>query len=365
MLRRILFLAPFVAALALVAGAMRLLAFLAGQPYVPYNPDLEGAKIVASRDRARDNPSVKYDLIFGGTSRTLADYDTEIAAAELGRRCRADRHLTSYNLGRLALFYSVFLDYLRTSELPKLLVLEFSPHVLLDYSPDGKPRPPQEARADWLGYEAYRSRLKLDEVVFTGAAESALGLSDLIQMNPGHLVLIVRALRRHPDNRLARLYYMLRSTQGEGVRIGDAGQVLYRIYFPGRDAAKLVDDVESEYGKYVGWLASPPDPDAWRSFTGILDLFASGGQVVVVRPPVAPEIYALENKRQAAMIADVAAYLRGRGVAYIDMNGGDYFSTDRTHIDWYDTARLSRDVARRLAEVVRPGILSPSPCSSE
>lgn len=365
-MRRILFVAPFIVVLALVAGAMRLLAFLADQPYVPYNPDLEGARIVESRDRARADPNAKYDVIFGGTSRTLADYNTESVAALLGERCGADRRLTSYNLGRLALFYSVFLDYLRASEPPKLLVLEFSPHVLLDYSPGGKPRPQEDARSDWLGYEAYRARLKLDEVIFAGAVEAALGLSDLIQMNPGHLVLMIRALQRHSDQWLARLYYMLRSTQGEGVRIGDAGQVLYRIYFPSREAAKLVDNVESEYDKYVGWLSSPPDADAWRSFTQILDLFESGRQVVVVRPPVAPELYALENKKQGAMIEEVTGYLRRRGVAYFDMNDGDYFSTDRTHVDWYDTARLSGDVAGRLVKVIRPGLFSPgSSCSPE
>ena len=74
-------------------------------------------------------------------------------------------------------------------------------------------------------------------------------------------------------------------------------------------------------------------------------------------------MYALEEQTHGDLIARVARYLEDQGIPYIDLNPGDYHSTDLSHIDWYDTARLSADFAKRLAPVIRPGLFGPAGCS--
>jgi len=353
-MRKLLLLFPFVVVLAALAGGMRLLAFVAGQPYVPYNADLSGARVLQQREAVESQLPSGYDVLFAGTSRTMADFDAHAIGVTLTRRCGLARPLPSYNVGRVANSYGGFLAMLRRVELPKLLVLEFSPHVMLgDTSGNADP-----ADAPEPIYQKYRRKLTVAQTLFSGEILGAFGLDEMMNLRPGQLVLIVRALERHKDHRLARLYYMLRSAQSIGMRATDSGQVLYRTYLPNRAAAELTGDMASEIRVYERVLSAPPDPHAWQSFTKVLALFGSDRQVVVVRPPVDPRLYALENEKQGPMVARVKAYLHAHGIAYIDLNGGGYYTTDRNHIDWYETARLSRDFARRLVPVIHPGLFA-------
>lgn len=363
-MRKLKLVIPFFCVIAVLAGMMRLLAGLAGERYVAFNPELAGAVILEHRARlAQGDYPPGQDFYFAGTSRTMADFAPGPVAAVLNRRCDADHPLTGYNLGNVADDYGAFYTQLRRVGLPRLLVLELMPRVLLD-DPTGahgvEARPPSGALE--RSYRDYKTRMSIFETYVAGGTREFLALGDLVNIRPGQLVLLWQALQNR-DDRLARVYYALRNFQGSGSRMADRGQVDYRSYLPDRRAASLSGDSASEYQAYAVWLKAPPRAAAWQDLVNILDLFGPDREVVVVRAPVAPVMYALEERTHGDLLARAARYFNERAIPYIDLNPGDYHSTDLSHIDWYDTARLSEDFAKRLASVVRPGLFGPAGCT--
>ena len=350
MVRRIAAIAPFFIVVIVLAGAMRLLAFLAGETFTPYNPDLEGARILAHRaDLIEGDFPRGYDVLFAGTSRTMADFAADDIATDLGEACHAGRRIAGYNLGNVADSYQEFLARIRHIDRPRLLVLEFSPHVMLEDAPAAPPRANRLVRV----YRRYRTNLAIFETMFAGWLKGQLGIAELIHLQPGQWQKLAQTMPRGDGRDLARLYYLLRVFQGYGTRIAEAGQVYYWTYFPNPAAAQLVDGAASEYDLYTSLLSAQPSDSAWRSFGEILDLFDAAHQIVVVRPAVSAPIYRLENAKQSELILRVTRYLRDRGIAYIDLNPNEYRSTDGSHIDWYDTKRVSQDLAARLSRFIR------------
>jgi hypothetical protein len=360
--RKLTLILPFVAILAVLAGMLRVLAVLAGESYIAFNPELEGARILEHRARlSQGDYPPGYDFYFAGTSRTMADFSPGTVAAVLNASCHADHALRGYDLGNVADDYGAFYDELRRVGPPRLLVLELMTRALLEdpTAVHGVAAAPQ----GWLNrdYRDYKTRMSILETYVAGGARALLGLGDLVNIRPGQLVLLWHALQ-HRDQRLARVYYALRNFQSNGSRMAEGGQVDYRSYLPDARAAALSGDSASEYQAYAVWLQAPPSAASWQDFVHILDLFGSDRQVVVVRAPVDPAMYALEQQTHGDLMARAAQYLGGRGIAYIDLNSGSYHSTDLSHIDWYDTARLSEDFAKRLAPVIRPGLFGAAGC---
>jgi hypothetical protein len=361
-MRKLRFILPFLLVIALLAGTIPLLALLSGESYTPFNPELEGARILAHRARLQQGlypPG--YDFYFAGTSRTMADFAPGPVAAILNERCRPEPGVTGYNLGNVADDYGQFYVQLHRVGAPRLLILELMPSALLASADAATDAAPQDTGRLNQAYRAYKNMTSIFEAYVTGDARKLLGLGDLVTIRPGQVVLLAQALRQS-DQRLARLYYMLRNFQGDGSRLAELGQVYYRSYLPDRRAAALSGEAASQYATYVALLKAAPSAAAWDNFVRILDLFGADRQVVIVRPPVDPTLYDLEQRTQGELMTRAARYLEERGIAYIDLNPGDYRSTDLSHVDWYDTGALSRDFAARLAAIIRPGLLGPGRC---
>lgn len=351
-MHRLKLLLPFIVILAVLGGTMRGLAFISGEPYRPFNPEREGARILEHRARLEQGEYPRgYDFYFAGTSRTMADFAPGAVANVLDESCATGHSLKGYNLGNVADDYGAFYKNLRAFGAPRLLVLELMPGALL-----ADPFKAEAAETEPPGrfnrlYRDYKTETAIFETYVTGEARELLGLGDLITIRPGQLMLLAQAFEG--SDPAARLYYAFRNFQGNGSRLADDGQVYYRSYLPDLRAAELSGNSGSEFQAYRSrLLREPPDAQAWQSFVNILDLFGSGRQVVVVRAPVDRMMYALEQQTHGELMARAAQYLQRRGVAYIDLNPGDYRSTDYSHIDWYDTGRLSLDFARRLARAI-------------
>jgi hypothetical protein len=72
--------------------------------------------------------------------------------------------------------------------------------------------------------------------------------------------------------------------------------------------------------------------------------------VVLVRPPVHAELYAIENHLQGDAVRRTEAFLAARRVPYIDLNPSHLSSADRSHVDWFDTPLARRLLADRVVE---------------
>ena len=361
-MRKLLLILPFALVLGMLAGTMRVLAVLGDVSYRPYNPDAEGARILEHRARLLqgDYPP-GYDIYFAGTSRTLADFAPSTVAQVLNRRCTGGQAITGYNLGNVADEYGPFFSVLRRVGPPRLLVLELMPTALLE-APTRREHGGAQP-TDWMNnyYRDYRNDRSIFEAHVTGWLRGALGLQDLINVRPGQLLLLARLLLG-ADHRAARLYYMLRDFQGNGAQLTELGQALYRSYLPDRHASELAGDSASEYVNYTRLLRERASKDAWDDFVRILDLFGNNRQVLVVRLPVDPSLYQLEESTHGDMMKEAARYLRSRGIAYFDFNPATYRSTDLSHLDWYETEQFSRDFAQRLAGAIQVGVLGQSLC---
>ena len=216
-MRKLILILPFVLVLAVLGGAIRFTAFIAGETYIPYNPELEGASILDHRARLREGEyPASQDFYFAGTSRTMADFTPGIVAHSLDDRCKPDHPLAGYDLGNVADAYGDFLAALSGAALPRLLVLELMPHAFLrDPTDTGAVLPASGFHRD---YEDYKTITSIFEAGVTGNARQILGLGDLVTIRPGQLVLLTRAAR-NGDDRFARIYYALRNFQGNAQHV--------------------------------------------------------------------------------------------------------------------------------------------------
>jgi hypothetical protein len=341
------FMLPFLLILILEGNALWALARISGEPLIALNEQREGALILERRERLiQGHLPHGYDIVFAGTSRTMADYAASEIARNLTERCKLTRSLTAYNLGNVSNYFDVFSPLTGDAEGFRVLVLEFAPHTFLHH---------KENTVEEKSYERYRNLIKRFETWTTGAAKHALGLDNMIQVNHGMIDMLYS--KRHENNFSSRTFlYMLQGAKGYGQSIQPDGQVFYRAFMPDRTPGPLL---QSLYGTELSafqsiHLASPWDDIAWKAFTDIIRKFTvPGKQIIIMRPPVSSAMYSLENEMQAGTILRVREYLHSKGIPYIDMNPTPYYSTDMSHIDWYDTPLLAKDVARRLEKTIR------------
>jgi hypothetical protein len=288
----------------------------------------------------------------------MADFSASRLVGALGRRC-ATETLSAYNLGNVANSYAAFEAVLDKLPLPKILVLEFSPHVVLGHAPP--------ERLNEGMFQRYRSLIREFELLLAGRLRQVLLLEDPLVINGDALRTAVEQARTGKTD-LQHLYYAMRSAHGYGQRLQPDGQVYYRSYLPDRRAAGKLTGASSEYGAFESiHLAGSLDPDALSALERIVQRFRADRQLVIVRPPVSGEIYELENRMQRDAIDRVTAFLSRLGVPYVDMNPSPYQFTDLSHIDWYDTAEATASLAQRLDRAVEWNRFQPEgrPCPAE
>jgi len=329
-----------------VSQGQRLLAGLAGVDYRPDFQALQGERIIAYRQRVLEHALPgSVDLLFAGTSRTMADYDVSRIARRLISAGGCDHEPLAYNAGNIANYYDAFLRWLRQGQShAKVMVLEFSPHELLRHQGQTT-QPAGEAL-----FQRYRQGIAAFERRFSAYFLYYLGFGDPLRLNvPVHAV--GRELRA---GHLAAAFSLMRVVNGYGQVLQGDGQVYYRNYFTRAWQSRLAQPLMSELDTYASMnLRHAPDPIAWSAMQAIIQLAASRGtRLVFVRPAVSAAMYRLENRMQGKLIARFTGYLRQQGVPYIDLNPAQYASTDDSHIDWFDTPAL----ADRLAGLLMPVI---------
>lgn len=338
---------PFVIILIVCGQALNLIGLICGAQLESYNQNLEGARILLYRRGLADSTSLKkIDILFAGTSRTMADYDPEIFAETLAKNIPLPSTPTGRNLGNLANYPDTFESYLNSGQVhPKLLIIEFSPHMFV--------LPDEVAEKSDL-YSKYRLNTRIQELFIDGWIRKMLGLDDLGWLSPSALLSLTntRSARRLTCG--GKLDVIRLNAYGYGQRLKEGGQVPYHVYLPDRQAAESMRQFAStEYAEYknVYLVGSFKDPE-WEAYKRIIRSVQSHGSVVVVRPAVDPALYALENQQLPSVIGTVTQYLASNEIPYVDMNPNDYSALDTSHIDWYDTPKLSQDLALKIIPLV-------------
>ncbi|MDA0746914.1 MAG: hypothetical protein O2954_10370 [bacterium] len=337
---------PFACVLLLYSQAMRGLAWVSGAVLIPYNVELEGAHILAERQKLEQGKfPLEFDLFLAGSSRTMSNYSPTILADRFHIAHPNIAPLKAYNLGNVADAFTLLESNLRGDAKPDILILEFSPHLFLLQN-----KVPLENDT----YKEYRSAITHFELNLSGYTRNFLGLENTFVFNH-KVVKTLAGMVRDRNLDLKGLFYYIRSLAGFGQKIRPGGQVFYRVYLPDRKAgeslSRFQEDPRDDYRKNYANL--PVNPEAWVAFERLVAQFEQDGQLIVVRPPIHPELYQIENELKTDLIQKVQHYLEAHDVAFLDLNPHNYFSTDKSHIDWYDTPRLSLDLAEELLPLIR------------
>lgn len=316
-----------------------ILAKQSGVEFTPFNANLEGAKILHHRNTIKKDDGRKYDFLMAGTSRTMADFSPQIIAETYGNLRGTSQQYLGRNLGNIANYYVEF-EMLYT-QLPQhdVLVLEFSPHMLLGGLDE------YQDRHNFNYFKEYRRRLDEFEFRLTGLFQKVIGFEERFVLNPR----MIRDLYNHFVNKsisLKRLFTKSRVNNGYGQVLQADGQIFYYTYIPDEVTGESLRKYRSEYKTYKNKILK--QPFSQLSFEAFKNIVLMESKIVVVRPPVARELYKLENTLAEEEVRMVEQFLQENNITYIDMNPGQWFSTDMSHIDWYDTAEVSRALATLL-----------------
>ena len=344
-----------VALILCVTRGQRLLAWFAVAAYVPHNAQLEGARILAHRSAIQTaGTPTGVDVLLIGSSRTMADCSADIVADGLAEYWGIESGLMGRNLGSAGSDFRALANRLENGPVPRLLVLEFSPHMLGQIFYGAEP----DTQGD-LGFAAYRRHVALAELYVSGWTRRLLGVEGMLRIRPEDVPDIWRSLTMSPktDTALVSLYYLLRSADGYAQQLRPDGQVYYYSYLPNRRAADRHKRVNRLRGGFnYELLTEEVNQDQIEGLRMVVNAVRRrDGKMVVWRPPVDPELYAFESQHMAGGIAAVCALLAEIGVPYIDTNPHSYSTSDLSHVDWFDTARLSRELAARSADALVSG----------
>lgn len=349
--KRLATLAAWLVLLALIANSNRIWSSLVQADYHPVNKNLEGARILEAReDPVAAARAAGATLFVAGTSRSMANYDAVLLAELLGRDRKGEPYV-GYNLGNVANHPSVFMRSHELGDIPGLWIIEFSPHMLLDYGAVSADPPGDDT---WEGrFRRYRARQLRLEARASGLAAAWTGFADRARLTPGTVARAgLSTIGRGSDSRT--VFYQSLHSSGPGQVLHRNGHVHYFRYLPGVESSTLLRRVQpGALPGYHATLSRPFVQAEWDAYRSWVRTAAATGSAVVVRPPVSPELYALEIERTEGVIRRVTDWLETEGIPYIDLNDAEYGSTDGSHVDWYDTERLTRTLAAKVGHALR------------
>jgi hypothetical protein len=144
---------------------------------------------------------------------------------------------------------------------------------------------------------------------------------------------------------LRDLYVFLSySAFGRGQTFRPDGQVAYRTYLSSQDSVFLMKDaIDTDFDNFVkNYTNRPFNQDEWAAYIRVIKNL-SPNRIIIVRPPVSANMYAFENEDMADTVKLAGEIFKTLGLLYIDMNPNPYSSLDHSHIEWYDTDRVTAD----------------------
>lgn len=320
------------------------LAESAGHDFTPYNGNLEGARILHHRNMVKKIDHMSYDFILAGTSRVMSDFSPAIIASSFHQACNDNSDLSGKNLGNIANYYVEFEQLLPQLPKHKVLILEFSPHMLLGGTDE------YNDRHNFDYFRTYRRYITKMEYWLTGYFQKLIHFEERLILSPRMILAFINRYIKNSIN-TERLLLINRMNSGYGQILQEDGQIFYYTYIPDAKTGKTLRKNRSEYNVYKNKvLKAPFSQERFDAFMRIADTHE---KMVVVRPPIAKELYALENLLVKEKISMVVEGLSQRGITYIDMNPHHWYSTDMSHIDWYDTKEVSKNLGKRLCSVYR------------
>lgn len=331
---------------------LHLLSWLAGEPYLPHNAQLEGSRILARRLMAgSDEYATEADVLMVGSSRMMADCNARIVAEEIARVSGSKENLRAINLGNVGSDFAELTRRLLRQPIPRIFILEFSPHMLSQ----GGSAP--VSASSGVSFEAYRSRRAIAEMQVSGLARRTLEIEGMVHVRPVDMPTIWHVLTKigsHEAN-VSHLYYLLRTAEGYAQKLRPDGQVYYHSFLPDRRSADIIRPVLGIRGGFnYTLLAEPVNPAQLQDLQRVLDVVTkAGGRTVIWRPPVDRRLYEIENRDKASGIRQLLSLLSEIGTRYVDMNPHGYSTSDLSHVDWFDIARLSKDLAAKIVSTLR------------
>lgn len=333
----------------LIRQVPSIIASSADLEFIPYNASLEGAKILHHRNKVRYDDGRNYDFILAGTSRTMSDYSPSIISKELAASCSIQKELKGWNLGNIANDYAEFEEMLPHLSNHKLLLLEFSPHMVLGQSEE------DSNRLDLHFFNNYRRVINEWETRLTGYFKKLISFEERFVFNPR----IIRAVYNYfirDSISLQRMFILNRMNTGYGQRLQEDGQVHYYTFIPDEKVGKTIREKRAEYNSYKNrTLSKPFSPERLEALERIIKIKEEN--LIVIRPPIDSELYELENQMAKNQITKVQNLLHHYRIPYIDMNPHPWYSTDMSHIDWYDTPRASKELAAKLFPILKEDTL--------
>ncbi len=341
---------PLVAIVFCLSRSGRWIAWLTDIEYVEYSALDEGNRIVESRKQFLEyGLPENVPIAFAGSSRLMADFSPNVAVEQVRTVVKLDKAVRAYNFGNIAQCYDTFEKRL-TSPQPRLLILEYSPTMMV--GPDCDQVIGSLARKNGL-FDRYRSSLDRLERSLSASVRGALGIDEFPKVHK-HFSRFALGLLSG-DLGLTALYIYLRASNGYGQVLQPDGQTIYRVYLPNREAAQIHRNIiGSEFELYAEGLKRDWSRKQWMGLHRLTERYSSPGyQLVVVRAPVSPELYELENNLQRDQLHDVVTWLAKNKIQYMDMNPNAYFVTDMSHLDWFDTPTASKQLGDWLARKVQ------------
>lgn len=342
-MRVIKFILPFILILVIYLFLPHFLANVSKINVMSFNEPANGLEILLAR---RAFNTARFDrncsILFIGTSRTMAGYDASFFADKIAIAEKLDASPCSINLGNLGNSPRALEQFVTNYDLqPDLLILEFSPHIFFGVQEF------EQTESDFDLYQLSKQVYELRVEKFFSTFSSAA-----IKLDPAFLYTFFS--KSNIEN-AGNLYpYLVINSFGLGQKLQPDGQVLYHSYLPNagttQEVARFLDNTLNNFVRDYSFATF--NEYEWEAFLNICKEFGAR-RIVVVRPPVAPDLYDFENDALWIAVERIVPELGLLGIEYVDMNPNTYSSLDFSHVDWYDTQKLTFDLFTKLEPWLR------------
>lgn len=336
-MRLLRYLFPFALIFLLYLSLPHILASSGGNELFTFNGPENGALILNERARNQRGQVEHCDTYFIGTSRTMADFDPSLFADLIQEANISPELSCATNLGNLGnsaiqLSQAFPVDIIN----PDLVIVEFSPHTFFTTT---------DLQAEKSAFTDHSRNKQYIELTLDGWLRKSLHLEGTLQIDPAALYIYANQAGKGLAESTDLYPFLATSYFGAGQRFQGDGQVWYRSYFKDSDSARGISEwVDTSLNDFEQSYSETAFSEAeWEAF---LDFVQSLGnkRVVIVRPPVSEDLYKFENDELGEPIEKLRVAVKQMDLFYIDINPNDFFSLDESHVDWYETPRLTESL---------------------
>lgn len=331
---------PFVAVYLLLTNILPVSAWLLGVPFTDYNQQLEGGRISSKVLSNHTSFPAEMDVFFAGTSRTMADVSPKIFSSRISEKTGI-KNIKAYNLGNLGYQTKILEGIVDMKSPPTFLIIEDGAGIATSN--------------DFIKtrYLTYNRSIQIFELFVTGYLKKLTYSKAMFKLDNNFFAAAKKTLVDRSMSWVDFYYYNYCAINGLGQKIQDDGQSYYRSYFKNREMAESCQFMNT-HNVSVKLLDVPGvmSDERWESFLRLVEFYRKNGQLIVYRPPMSPELYELQMRKNGPILKKLSEFYRENNIPFIDMNPHHFFGSDYSHLDWYDTREFSTELADRLLEVM-------------